>query len=111
MDISGDTTALRLLAEWALVVLTVALVATTMWYAWQTNRLVNLTREALNEERERWKRDKSERAAYKCLDALRPILDRMLQDGPVAVPVSEVSSLQSELRGEGPLTSMFRASG
>lgn len=86
-----------------LVILTFCLVVITAFYAWQTRLTVNEMRADREAAVSNRKRDKSEAAARRALDAARQIQHSMRKRGAAAVPREEFWELSQVLDAEAPL--------
>jgi hypothetical protein len=88
-------------SDWIALALTFALVLVTIWYAIQTRNTVIEMRTARAADVEFRQREKSDRAAYRCLVAVRDLYDSMAQRGASAVERETLSAVRDVLDGEG----------
>lgn len=97
-------------ADWSTVLLTIALVVLTAWYAKHTGDMVEEMRQARLAESEAWqaereqrRREKSERAALGCLRAVQVALASMQKVGPAGIGWAQPRELHRALHDDAPL--------
>lgn len=91
------------ITDWISLALAFSLIVVTAVYVKYTRGMVNqmkLQRAADTADR---RREKSDRAAYACLDVIRQVSDEMTRRGASAVEPGSLSIVHATLRGEGPL--------
>lgn len=98
------------LADWLGLLLTFALVAITAVYVWHTSRMADRMDEQLSAMREQQRhadetrlREKSERGAYDCLNALEGFLAEYESRPPAAVDREAFVTARLKLRRAAPL--------
>lgn len=91
------------ITDWISVGLTAVLIIVTTFYVKHTSDMATeMKNQRLNDVENR-RREKSDKAAYLCLDAVRYLADEMSRRGPTAVEPESLSITQRTLRGEGSL--------
>ena len=90
-------------ADWVSAALALALIVVTFWYAKHTKAMVDEMRLSRESEVAHRRREKSDRAAYHCLERLRDISDEMSRRGASAVETQKLAAAHQVLRGEGRL--------
>jgi len=89
------------IADWTSIGLTFALVVITGIYVKHTSDMVKEMKNQRLTDVDNRRREKSDRAAYQCLDAVRYLADEMSRRGATAVPLEVLKITQRTLRGEG----------
>ena len=92
-----------LITDWISVGLTAALVAVTAIYVKHTSDMAKEMKNQRLIDVANRRREKSDRAAYQCLDAVRYLADEMSRRGPTAVDPEVLAITHRTLRGEGSL--------
>lgn len=91
------------LPEWISVGLTLALVIVTAVYVKHTANMVKEMKQQREADVAHRRREKSDRAAYRCLEIVRNLVDEMNARRATAVSTEQLKITERALRGEGPL--------
>lgn len=91
------------ITDWISLALAFALIVVTLVYVKHTRDMVNEMKLQRATDATDRRREKSDRAAYACLDVIRQVSDEMTRRRASAVEPETLSILHATLRGEGPL--------
>jgi hypothetical protein len=91
------------ITDWISVGLTVVLVVTTVAYVRLTHRMAQAMETQSTEYRSALRREKSDHAAYACLDGLRQLEAEMDRRGPSAVDPATIREARHTLEGHLPM--------
>lgn len=89
--------------DWISLALTAALVGVTIWYAWHTRSMVKEMAAQREADIAGRRREKSDRAAYSCLQSARDLLAQLTRRGLTAVEPDAFRLASDALKDEAPL--------
>lgn len=90
-------------ADWISLALAFALIVVTLIYVKHTRNMVTEMRNQRLADVASRRREKSDRAAYRCLEVIQRMSDEMTRRGSTAVEPHALSAAHERLRADGPM--------